>query len=137
MQAIDVRDRIRAETDNDIALLESGTPGRTVLLHADDKDSSTDLEVVATHQKPVNRRVLTCNAEITPPDFSVFNQAARHKLRGVDGRRKANSLRRKNDCRIDANHFTVRRNQRPTGVSRVQSSICLNDVVNKAPGLGS
>src|SRR6476660_6333949 len=92
---------------------------------------------MTTDQKPMNGRVLACNSEIPAADFSVLDQAARNKLRRIDCGCKTNALSRKNDGRVDADHFTARCNKRPARVSRIQCRVRLYHVVEKASGLGS
>src|SRR5215213_2480864 len=46
------------------------------------------------------RHVLSGNADVTPSDLAVANQTTRDKLRGIDRRRKADSLGRQYGGRV-------------------------------------
>lgn len=92
---------------------------------------------MAPHQEAMDRRGLPRNPDIAAPDFPIFDQTAGNELRGVDCCRETNPLSGKNNGRVDPNHLTAGRNERAAGVSWIQSSIRLYNVVNKPAGLGA
>jgi hypothetical protein len=69
-------------------------------------------------------------------DAAVADETRGHEPRRVAGNGKAESLRRQNRCRVDADHLCARRDERPAGVARVESRVGLNDVVHQTTGSG-
>ena len=74
-------------------------------------------------------------ADKSAADSSIFNEPSRYELRGIDRDRKANSLRRPDHRGINADDFTVRRDQRPPRIAGVQGSIRLDHIVDQPAGL--
>src|SRR5439155_8649799 len=66
--------------------------------------------------------------------------ARRDALRNDDagrahGNRETDSLRARDDRRVDADHFTARIDERLAGVSGLERGVGLNDGVDQPPGL--
>ena len=68
--------------------------------------------MMIAHQPPVQFDILPAHPDVAAPDFPVFDQPAGHVFRGIDGNRKADSLRRQDHGRVDADHFPSRVDQR-------------------------
>src|SRR5207249_9961010 len=90
---------------------------------------------MASHETPMQRSVLSGYTNETALDFSIFNKPSCDKFRGIDSGCEADALSRKDDGGIHANDFALRRHQRSPGVSRIQSSVGLDDVVDQAARL--
>ena len=75
--------------------------------------------------------VLAGDADVAAPDPPVANQLRRDESRRVarDGERQ--SLRRLNHRRVDADHFALRRHERPAGIAGIQRRIGLQHVVHQ------
>jgi hypothetical protein len=71
------------------------------------------------HHTPVQRNILAGHADVAATDLAVADQPARNKLGSVHSYRKADSLRRQNDCSIDADHLAEGVHQRPTRVAGI------------------
>src|SRR5215831_14651608 len=99
-------DRLAIERDDQIALAQAGSFGRTVLLDRNNQHARLKWQTVKAHDPPVNRHVLTGDADVTAPDFSVSDEPAGHKFRRVTGDREADSLRRPDHRCIYAYDFT-------------------------------
>ena len=72
----------------------------------EDEHASLKRQTVKPHDPPVNRHILTGDTDVTAPNFSVFDQPARHKFRGVTGDGEADALGRPDHRRIYAYDFT-------------------------------
>src|SRR6266568_7703327 len=83
----------------------------------------------------MDRYVLTGHADVASANFSLFDQPASHKFCGVTRDRETDSLSRTNHRRVDADHFAGGIHERPTRVTRIQSGIGLNDIVDQTAGL--
>src|SRR5262245_64388810 len=99
------------KTHNNVAFAQTGTLCRTVLLDADDEDSSRNSQMMPAHENAMQRCVLARNSNIASPDLPILDQSPRYELRGVDCRREADALRRQNDRCVYADHFAVGGNE--------------------------
>src|ERR1043165_101703 len=129
--------RLTGEACNDISLLQAASTRRAVLVHLDDEDAMLDLQMIKPDDAARQRNVLPGETYIAAADAPVFYQTPGDELRGVDGNRKADSLRRKDDSRVDADDFAARGDEWAAGIARIERSIGLNDVVNQAARVGS
>src|SRR2546426_2117933 len=85
----------------------------------------------------MKRHSLSPDSKITSANATVLDKPGGNKLRRVDRDRKANALRRKNHRRIDSDNIAARGNERASGVPWVESSVCLDDVVDQAARVGA
>ena len=89
------------------------------------------------HEAPWQGNVLALDTNVAAPHSADFDEPSSDKRGGVDGDSEAQSLRRQNDGRIDANDLPLRSHQGATGVPRVERGISLNNIINlymPAPG---
>jgi hypothetical protein len=84
-----------------------------------------------------NGHVLATDADVTSPDATVADEARCHEARGIAGDGKAKPLRGKNRGRVHTDHLRTRRDERTTGVARIQCRIGLNDVVHQSARAGA
>src|SRR5262249_17355528 len=130
MKSVDVRDGLIVEGDDDVTISKAGSVRRTVLFDADDKHAARDRQLMAANQHAMHRRVLAGYSNVASPDFAVFDKPSCDELSRIDRDRKTDSLRGKNDRRIDANHVAVRCYQRTTGVAWIESRVRLDHVID-------
>src|SRR5512136_2811126 len=78
------------------------------------------------------RDILASEPDIAPPYLTFFNELAGYKFGCIHGDGKANPLGSKDHRCIDTDDLAVRSNKRASGISWIQRSIGLDDVVDKA-----
>src|SRR5262245_22332357 len=81
--------------------------------------------------------VLATNADITSTNAAVADETACHEARGIAGDGKTQPLSGKNCGRVHTDHLRTRRDERTTGVTRIQCRIGLNDVVHQSARAGA
>jgi hypothetical protein len=64
--------------------------------------------------------------EIGAADPSMGDKFSKHETRCVRGYRKADSLRSRNDCRVDANDVAMRRDKRAAGIAGIERGVGLD-----------
>ena len=131
MQFIYSRNRLTGEAYDDVALLQAAPARRTVLVHLDDEYAVLHIKVVEAHDAARERNILACDAYVAAAYAPVLYQTSRDELRGVDGNRKADSLRWEDHSRVDAYDFAARSDERAAGVAWIERRVCLNDVINQ------
>ena len=80
----------------------------------------------------MQRRSLRFDSNVAAPDSAFLQQASGHKLRGVDPDGEAQTLRAHDGRRVHADDLTIRRHQRPTGISRVQRTFGLDQIIDQS-----
>ena len=76
--------------------------------------------------------VLSGDAEVTAPHFSVPNEQPGNERSKVDGDREAQALARQ-DGRVDADDRTVGGNQRSARIPGIERRVGLHHVLDQAP----
>src|SRR6185436_8401203 len=94
--------------------------------------ASLDRQIVKADETPRQGNILSTNTDIAPSNPPVLDELRGDKLRRTHGNREADSLRRQDHCRVDANHFSTRRDQRTTRIAWVQRRVSLNEIVDQA-----
>jgi len=103
-------DRLRREKTRD------SRHRQALVLHADDE--------------PRDRDVLSTDTKIGAANAPVHDQVAGDEFCGIDRDGKAESLCRKNDSGVDADHLAAGVDQRSAGISRIERGIGLDDIVD-------
>src|SRR5206468_5926832 len=131
VQLVDAGDRLAVERDQQVPFLETGALRRAVLLDPGDQDAGVARQAVVTDQAALQRYVLPGHADVSAADGAVLDQAAGDELHRVDGDGEADSLRRQDDRRVDADDLSRRVDQRPARIPGVERGIRLDDVVDQ------
>ena len=91
--------------------------------------------MIKARHPAMQRHGLPSDADVTATNPPLLYQPAGNKFGGVARDRETDSLRGPNHRGIDSDHFTRGIRQRPAGVSRIQGSIGLNDIVDQSARL--
>src|ERR1051325_5453033 len=83
----------------------------------------------------MERHILTGDTDVAAPNSSVSNQPPGDQPCGVAPDGKADALRWANHCRIHADHFACRVDERSAGIARIKCRVGLNDVVDQTTRL--
>ncbi len=110
--------------------------GRTAFLDRNNKHAGFPRQIVKANDAPMERHILSGDADVTAPNFGVFDQPASHEPCGVARDRETDSLRRPDHCRVHTDHFAGGVHQRSPGVAGVQRRVSLNDIVDQTARLG-
>src|SRR5690242_16055194 len=105
VQFINLRNRLVAESDYDIAFAQAGPCGRTSWLDAGHQDAVGHRQMMEPDDPGMNGNVLPGHADPTAPNAAFLDQPGGDELRRIAGDGKTNSLRRQNDRSIDTNDF--------------------------------
>jgi hypothetical protein len=130
MQIVHRAHRRITQSDNHVAIFESSLRGGTFFLDGNHQHTAFGFELLRTHDETRDRDVLSTDAKIGPANASVHDEVAGDEFCGIDRDRKAESLCRKNDSGVNADHLAVGVDQRSAGISRIERRIGLNDVID-------
>ena len=123
---------VPVETQDDVAFPDPGGRGRAAWRDRRHSNAGAHRELVGAGQRARNRYLVADDADVAAADPAVANQARRDEPRRVARDREAESLRRRQDRRVDADHFAARGDERPAGIARIERRIGLNDVFDQA-----
>src|SRR5690242_13820768 len=107
VQSVDIGHSLRFKAYDDVTFVQTGTLGRAALLDTDHKNAADDGQLMASHKHAMHRHILSCHAQVTAPDPPVLDETPRDELRGIDRRRKADALSRKNDRGVHSDDFSA------------------------------
>src|SRR5690242_14342420 len=93
--------------------------------------------MVPANQYAMKRSVLTSHADVSALDFAILDQAPGDEISRVDRDRETDSLRWKDDRRVDADDLTVGRDEGSSRIAGIQSRIGLDHIVDQTSGLRS
>ena len=136
VQRIDAGNRLAVMPDNDIALQDTSTLGRTMGLNGHHEDPTRDWQVLQTHEAARQRHILPAYPNITAPDSAVFDEASSHEDGGVHRDGETEALGLQDDRGVDANHLALRGHQGTTRVSWVEGCVRLNNIIDKPSPAG-
>ena len=128
-QAIGARDLVVAQLGNDIALLDAGLCGRTVLNDARHVRAAIGAQLVSASVERVDARKR--GSQVRVHRRLAADDLVGNVLGVVNGNSKAHARARARvalDERVDAHQLAVVVNERATGVARVDGSIGLDHV---------
>ena len=130
MQVVDAGYRCVPESDDNVSFFKSTLSRWTVRFDPGHENSLVVREFMVPHQSGMDRGVLAGQSQITSTDFPVPYQPSSDKLCGVGSNRKAESLRRQDDRRVDSDNLPGRVDKRAAGIPGVQCSIGLNYIIH-------
>src|SRR5512141_2639171 len=106
VQVIDARHRDTAESNDNIPHVESGLPRRTIRLDLYHAYAALNREIIKSHNAPMNRNILSSDADVAPPHPALLDQGRRDELCRINGDGKTQALRRHDHCRIHTDHLS-------------------------------
>jgi hypothetical protein len=137
MQNVNVRYRMTAESNNDVALLQAGSSTRTSGFDGNHQDAAVDEEIVPPNKPSMDRHVLTGYTDVSTTNSSILDQLPGNEFCRVDRSSETDTLGRQNNSSVYADDFTARGHQRTSGVARIQGGVGLNHIVDKPAILGT
>ena len=105
VKRIDIRYRVVVILHDDVPISKSGERCRAVVLDTDYQNTRERRQVMAAHQNPGKRYILTRNSEVPSADLAVLDEAAGHEFSGIDGSGETYALSRQNYGGIYTDHF--------------------------------
>ena len=129
-QILRLLDVLAVELDHDVAGLDAGRLRRALVLDAGDQRAARGLDVEAFGDLVGD--LLDADAEPAAAKLAELPQLIDHAGHRLRGHRKADADRaagRRDDQRVDADHFAVEIEQRPAGIAAVDGGVGLDVVV--------
>ena len=112
------------------------TPARAAGLpvrHVHHRHGAIRLEPVVALQAGRQRDIVSADTDEAAPDASLAQQCDHHHFGGVDRYREADALHAKDGCRIDADHLAGARDERASGIARIERGVRLDQCSIKRP----
>jgi hypothetical protein len=106
VEAVDIRHWLAVKSNEDIPIADTRLERRTSRFHRNDEDAALDTQTVAPNESAIQRHILAGNADVSPTNPAVFNEATGNVRGGVDPDSEADSLRGRNDGCVDPDDFS-------------------------------
>src|SRR5208282_5162602 len=132
LQVVDAGDWRVAESNHQVAFFEAAESGRTAGLDRRDADRGFRRQVVEAHETARQLDIVAGDSDIGAAYLAVLDQMTGDELGAVDGDREADSLRRQDNRRVDADYLAARVDQRPSGVAGIQRGVGLDNVIDQS-----
>src|SRR5713226_1982142 len=129
-QVLGLPDVLAVELDHDVAGLDACGFRRTLVLDAGNQGAARGLDVKAFSD--LIGDLLDADAEPAAAKLAELPQRIDHAGNGLRGHRKADAdraARRRDDQRVDADHFAIEVEQRTTGIAAVDGGVGLDVAV--------
>src|ERR1035438_7009341 len=102
VQIVNASDRLLIKTDDQIAVANTCAFGWAVLFGGDNEHACFQRKIVIADNAAVQRHVLTRDADVAAPNFSIANKPRGHELRGIARDRETNALGWPDHGRVNA-----------------------------------
>jgi hypothetical protein len=134
VQVIDTGRRFISESHEHVVLLNTRLIRWAALLNGHYLNPCLLLEVETASQSRRYRHDPAVQTQVTARYPAMLHELRQDRLGHVDRNGKANALRRLNHRRVDADDMAVAIRQGATGIARIQSCVCLDDVIDQVAG---
>ena len=134
MQIINTSNGLTIKTDDHIPFGKPGSLCRATLFDGYHQDTTFNRQMMESNNPAMEWNILSSQAYVAPPDFSLLNELGGNKLRCINPNGETDALGCKDHRCIHSYDISLRRNKRTARFPGVQGSVGLDDVVDQSAG---
>src|SRR3984893_4803343 len=131
VQRVDPIHRRIIDRDHQIPRPQVSFCRRPLLIPTHDLNSARNWQIERAHQTQIERPVAHGDAEVSAPNTPLRQNLRENPLRSTRWHGEPDSLRHRNNGRIDTDHPSPRVHQRTTRITRIERGCVLHDSFNE------